>query len=132
MRTPSPNFVSVGATVLPAIEMALHIAVEVICGGLHQLTIIIDVKPTFDVFVIVPPCSADDDAAISPWYQVVILPVVETHDVIVGQERWTRSWTDDTTADTSNRYNFVFQVWKKSRRVPIGRIDYLSGFDRSS
>jgi hypothetical protein len=41
----SPHSVGLRTAVLPTMEVALHVSIEVVFGGLCQLAIIVDVKP---------------------------------------------------------------------------------------
>lgn len=109
--TSGPDFVGVSSTIFPAMEKPLHVAIKIVLSRFNQCTIVVHIKPTLEIGVVISSSPAYDNAAIRPWYQIVILSIVEAQDVIVGEQNPLRA--NYPAAYSFHWHYLVSELWNE-------------------
>jgi hypothetical protein len=136
-HTARPSGVDVGARVLPAMEMALHVSVIVVIdGGRDEGGIIDAVMPAALVVIVQPLPPADHDAPVRTRIQPIVPAAAEAHVVRVGQV-WRRrrlsppllGGDGDVRAEGLDGDDGAAVLREEAGRVGVGGEDDVFGVD---
>jgi hypothetical protein len=130
--TAGPDLIRVRATVLPPAEQALHVAVEIVLRGVDELRVVDVPVPLVQVAVVVALRAADDDAAVAPGDEIVVLAGPEAEHVAVRQQRRVRLRGHDATADAAHGVDFVPEFGEEVRGVGVAGVDDFGGAEAAA
>jgi hypothetical protein len=135
-HTARPDGVDVGARVLPATEMALHVSVVVVIdSGRDEGRIIDAVMPAPLVVLVQPLPPADHDTPVGTRIQPIVPPAAEANVIRVGQVR--RLFTPllgdgDVRAEGLDGDYSLAVLREEAGGVGVGGEDDVFGADRAT
>lgn len=122
--TSGPDLVHVCAALLPAVEISLHVLIEILPSRFYHLIVVDDIVPIALVLVVFIPGATDDDTPVFSRNEVVELPFSPSQSVCLCQPFYRTSRYYPAT-NAAHRDDLARVYRKNSRRICIASVDHM-------